>query len=947
MKLAKISAVAIAMAFSLQAVAQSPAPKVFTMQANSKASDVWANHIVVKLKPAYRANALPAQINIAEVQSALTAIGSTALYRKFPHAEAPKTPYDAYGRKYADLTLVYEVEYSSALSLVEAINRLLSTGLFEYVEPHYLPHTCFTPNDPQVGSQYHITRINAPQGWDISKGDTNTVIGITDTGTDPTHSDLSSQIKKNPADPINGIDDDNDGYIDNYRGWDLGENDNNPANPAGQAHGVHVSGLAAAATNNNNGIAGVGFNCKFLPVKIADGTGALIKAFEGITYAADHGCKVINCSWGSAAFSSLGQDVIDYATVNKDALVVCAAGNDGNDELFYPGSYNYVLNVASTNSSDRKSTFSNYGYNIDVCAPGDNVLSTWEGNIYINSSGTSMASPVTAGAAAIIRSYFPQYNALQTAEKLRVTADFIDNTPGNSFYATKLGKGRINLYRALSENNSPSVVMTSNTMTDGNDNAFVVGDTVNVKGLFTNYLAPTTNLTVTLSTTSIYIDVIQPNATLGALATMGTADNNSNPYKIVVKPNCPINQDILLKFTFADGSYTNIQYLTVKFNVDYINIAINDVATTITSKGRIGYNFDGQTQGLGFTYMNGNTLMYEAGLMVGTSTSLVSDYVRGATGGTSDVDFISQQLVQGVVPAVVSNFDAKGKFTDNIAAPPIGVEVLHNAWAWTSTPDRKYIMVRYQIINTSGAEISGLYAGIFSDWDIMDFNKNKPGYDANTRMGYCYSTEQSGLYAGIKLLSPGVANVYSIDNVDGGNGGINPFDGFDTAEKYTALSTSRTTAGNVTVDGNDILDVVSTGPFTIAANDTITVAFALIAGEDEDDLKASAAAAQTKYDNLDFTVVLTGITEQANPYQINYFPNPATGNLYVNINAPKQGRVTLSLVDVTGRIITTQATEQGTGKALYTFNTAAMQAGMYLLVIDTPAGKEVRKIIVK
>jgi len=325
----------------------------------------------------------------------------------------------------------------------------------------------------------------------------------------------------------------------------------------------------------------------------------------------------------------------------------------------------------------------------------------------------------------------------------------------------------------------------------------------------------------------------------------------------------------------------------------------------------------------------------------------VSDYVRGAAGGTSDVDFVSQQLVQGVVPAVISNFDAKGKFTDNIAAPPIGVEVLHNAWAWTSTPDRKYIMVQYQIINTSGAEITNLYAGIFSDWDIMDFNKNKSAYDANSRMGYCYSTEQNGLYGGIKLLSPGVANVYTIDNVDGGNGGINPFDGFDTAEKYTTLSTSRTTGGNVTVDGNDVLDVVSTGPFTIAANDTIIVAFALIAGENTDDLKSSATAAQIMYDSIDFTVVPTSIIEQTNTYQVTYFPNPATGNLYVNINSPKQGKVTLSLVDVTGRVITTQATEQGVGKALYTFSTDTLQAGMYLLVIDTPAGKEVRKVIVK
>lgn len=939
MKVLSICAAALASVLSFSTLAQ--APKTFKMPANVKQADVMPNRIVAKVKSVEG-------INSPAVQYALIDIGTVKHYRKFPYAQAPKQAYNAQGLKYANLSLVYEIEYNSSLGLEQAINRLLATGIFEYVEPHYIPHTTFTPNDPQAGSQYHLAKINALNAWDIAQGDTNVVVGITDTGIELTHSDLASQVKRNPADPINNIDDDGDGYIDNYRGWDIGENDNNPSNPAGSAHGVHVSGLAGAATNNNVGIAGIGFKCKLLPVKIADGTGALVAAYEGITYAADHGCKVINCSWGSSVYSSVGQDVIDYATVNKDALVVCAAGNDASDELFYPASYNYVLNVASTNSNDRKSTFSNYGFNIDVCAPGDNVLSTWEGNSYVNSSGTSMASPVTAGAAALIRAQFPSYNALQTGEKLRVTADFIDNVPGNSFFATKLGKGRINLYRALTENNSPAVVMTSNTMTDGNDNAFIAGDTVDLKAIFTNFLAPTSNLTAVLSTTSIFVDIIQPNATLGAIATLGTANNNASPFILVVKPNCPINQDVQLKVTMTDGSYTNIQYLTIKFNVDYINIAINDVATTITSKGRIGYNFDNQTEGLGFTYMNGPTLMYEGGLMIGTTTATVSDYVRGASGASSDVDFQSLQLVQGVVPAVISEFDAKGRFRDNVAITPIGIDVLHDAYAWTTTSDRKYIMVRYRIINNSAAALSDLYAGIFSDWDIMDFNKNKADYDVATRMGYAYSTEQNGLYAGIKLLSPGTVNVYSIDNVDGGNGGINMFDGFTTDEKYLSLATPRASAGNGTAEGVDVIHTVSSGPFNVDAGDTVEVAFALIAGESFDDLKSSAAAAQVKYDGLDFSVTQpTGITELTNPYQIRTFPNPASGSLFLSVSATKQGKLSFTLVDVAGRAVAAEVHNQGVGKTQYLMDISTLNAGVYFLQIDTPQGRTVNKVVVK
>ncbi|UPT65307.1 MAG: S8 family peptidase [Sphingobacteriales bacterium JAD_PAG50586_3] len=942
MKVVKFYAVAIAVALSLQGYAQSSVGNTFKMPAKITSADFIANHIVLKLKPEYRAYGNGSTITHPNATAIMQQIGADKVFRKFPYAKAPETTHDVYGRKYADLTLIYEVHYTGNVGLEAAINRFLKTGLFQYAEPHYIPKEGFTPNDPQSGTQYHLGKIKALQAWDVSQGDTNVVVGITDTGTDPTHPDLQPQVKKNLADPINGVDDDNDGYIDNFVGWDLGQNDNNPATPGGAGHGIHVTGLAAAATNNNTGVAGVGFKCKFLPIKIADGTGALTVAYEGITYAADHGCKVINCSWGSSFGGGAGQDVIEYATINKDALVVAAAGNDASEDLFYPASYNYVLNVASTNNIDRKSSFSNFGYNIDVCAPGDGVLSTWESGTYLSSSGTSMASPVTAGAAAVVRSQFPAYNALQTGEKLRVTADFIDNTSGNQFWANKLGTGRINLFRALTENASPSIVMTSNTMTDGNDNAFVIGDTVSIRGVYINYLAPTTNLTVTLSTTSVFVSVIQPTATLGAVATMGTANNNNEPFKLVVQPNCPLNQTVTLKFTYTDGAYTATQYLPIVFNVDYINIAINDVATTITSKGRIGYNNDGQANGLGFTYQGSETLMYEGGLMIGTSPSAVSDIVRGVTGGTSDVDFQSQQNVVRVVPAQTSEFDVFGIFNDNAGSPVQGLKIVHHAYAWTTQNDRKYVMVKYRIINTSGQALNDLYAGIFTDWDIMDYNQNRSGYDVSTRMGYSFSTENAGLYAAVKLLSPGVANVYDVDNVDGGNGGLNLIDGFDTNEKYTSLSTPREGAG-LAGSGNDVIDVVSTGPFSIAPNDTAVVAFALIAGEDLDDLKASAAAAQIKYDNAP-----TAINELANKaYDVYTYPNPVSGQLFVSINAKNNSCIKLSLVDMTGRVVATQSTTQSAGKSLYTFDTTGLSAGMYMLSIDSTGGREVRKVIVK
>lgn len=891
--------------------------KNYKMPAGISQQDYMPNRIVFKLNEGVG-------VNNTAIQTALSQVGAVTTFRKFPNAEAPRTTHNALGQKFANLTLIYETEIGGG-NLERAINTLLATGLLQYAEPHIIPHTQLTPNDPQVGSQYHINRIKAPQGWDISIGDTNTVVGITDTGNDTNHPDLNPNVKRNINDPINGLDDDNDGYVDNYLGWDVGSNDNDTQ--AGGFHGVHVAGLAAAATNNNVGVAGVGYRCKFLPIKIADNSGALVGAFEGITYGADHGCKVINCSWGSNFFSSAGQDVIDYATINKDVLVVAAAGNDASDETFYPAGYQYVFNVASTNTIDRKSSFSNYGYTVDVCAPGENVLSTWniaEGG-YTSSSGTSMASPVCAGAAGIVRSQFPNFTALQAAEKLRVTADFIDNTAGNQTWAEQLGSGRINLEKALGPNNIPSVQMTPTLITDGNDNAFVANDTVSITGLFTNYLAPTANLQVVMSATSPFVDLIETTSSLGVINTLASA-SNTTPFKLVIKPNCPLNEEVELKFTLTDGSYTAKQFITVVANVDYINIAINDVATTITSKGKIGYNNDGQTNGLGFTYLANPTLMYEGGLMIGRSSAVVSDAVRGDGGATADADFMSEQNAQRILPVVWSEFDVRGRFNDNPALTAIGIDVFHRAFAWTTTPDRKYVMVVYDIINTTQTPITDLYTGIFTDWDIMDYNQNRSAYDANTRMGFSFSTEQNGLYAGVKLLSPGTANMYAIDNVQGGNGGINMFDGFDSADKYTALSTAREGAG-ANGTGNDVIDVVSSGPFIIAPADTQRIAFALIAGVDEDDLKASAAAAQVKYDGLNLNNSSVGINNHSSGIA-NLYPNPAKGSFMVT--TPKAQAQTISLQNLQGQIVKTVVANPNST----VISTTGLAPGMYLVNVS-------------
>jgi serine protease len=906
--------------------------------------------VIVKVKPQYNSICATDKIDNPVFNTLYSAIGGTGLSKKFPHTKAPEKLINERGETLTDLTLIYEFNYTASTSLEKVINEFNALQLFEYVEPHYVPHLCYAPNDTGLYNQYAITNIQAEAAWGVNtttaRGDTNVVIGITDTGTEPTHLDLKNNIKHNYADIIGGGDTDGDGYIDNFSGWDLGENDNDPtynANP----HGVHVCGIAAASADNTTGVAGIGFHCKFLPVKIADASGALTKAYEGITYAADHGCAVINCSWGDVEGGLLGQDVINYATINKNALVVAAAGNNAMDEQFYPASYNYVISVAATRNDDRPWPSTNYNYTVDVCAPGESIYSTFFGNSYAYETGTSMASPCAAGAAAIIKSFYPSYTALQVGERLKVTCDNIYPLT-TSAYTNRLGNGRIDLYKALTQNASPSVVMTQRNTTDNNDNTFVAGDTLRISGNYTNYLAPTVNLTATLSSTCPYVTIINSVCTLGAINTLGIANNNASPYTIRILAGAPANLVVPFEITYSDPatSYGAIEFFNLTVNVDYVNIAINDVATTINSAGRIGYSQGGQVGGLGFNYNNAGTILYEAGLMIGTSGTQVSDAVRGAN--VQDADFQSVTTAHAVIPPVFSEFDVDGTFKDGNASSPLPITVHHKAFAWTTSGNRKYVIVQYTITNKGTAPLANLYAGVFADWDIdaATFASDRASFDATDKMGYAYYSGTNGTYAGVKLLTNTAPVVhYAIDNIAGGAGGVDlTSGGYDKNEKYITLSTNRANAG-VNGSGGDIADVVSTGPYSIAIGDSIKIAFALIGGDSLSDIQTSAANAQIKYDGLGTT---TGIvSNKTNNNTLTIYPNPATNQSMIDISTSAEAIVELKIFTIQGEQIKIIASEKmPMGLHHFTYDTSSLASGLYycqLMVGDT---KQVQKLII-
>jgi len=896
-----------------------------------------AKTIIIKVKPAFASVCSVNKIENASFVAFANAVGVINLHKKFPLDKSPEKPTNSAGQTYADLSLIYELNYTSTLSIEKAISKLLLSNILVYAEPHFIPKVTYSPNDPLANptDQYHLQTINAFNAWNVNKGDSAIVIGITDTGNDPTHPDLFNNIKRNYNDIVDGLDNDGDGYTDNYMGWDLGMNDNDPTWQT-NAHGVHVSGLSSASADNNLGGAGTGFHCKYLPVKIADANGSLIAAYEGIKYAADHGCQIINCSWGGGGSSQYGQDIIDYATINKNCLVVCAAGNNNVDGDFFPAAYNYVLSVGNTTAIDTKQASSNYGYMVDVCAPGDNVNSTWPGSFYITSSGTSMSSPVVAGAAGIVKNHFPSYNGLQVGERLKITADNIYGS--NPSYLNKLGTGRINLFRALTDPASPSVVMTNKQVSDHNDMSFISGDTLFISGTFINYLDPTSALNVTVTPLSAYATSVDNTTSLGVINTLASATNTLDPFTFKLTGAIPINQAVDFEVVMNDGTYQAKQYFTIFINVDYLNIEVNDVRTTATSKGKIGFNQDAQAQGLGFKY-NGTDLLYEAGLMVGADTTKVSDCVRGAiAGGSGDTDFGTVNRIALQIPSVLSDFDTKAKINDNMSFNPLPVTIEQNTYAWATAPNTQFVIWEYYITNTHATDtIKNMYAGIFADWDIDGgtFSQNRSAYDAATKMGYSFYTGANGKYGGIKLLTNiAPPNFYAVDHVSGGNGGLDFANGVDTKDKYLSLSTQRLAAG-VAANGVDVINVMSSGPMQLIPGQSIKVAFALVGGDSLANLITGAQHAQIKYDGM-----ATGINESvSSDYTWRIFPNPAKNSITISQTEPTFKKY--EIYDINGRLIS----ENKISNILQKVDLAGYAEGMYVVKLIGNQKVEFKKVI--
>lgn len=297
----------------------------------------------------------------------------------------------------------------------------------EYAEPDYIAQPVYEPNDPYYGdgTQWGPQKIQASLAWNLCTGDPNVIIAVIDSGVDPNHPDLAGKLVTG-YNFLDGSTDTTDDY----------------------GHGTHVAGIAAAATDNGVGIAGVAFNSQIMPLKVYNKyTSPLYSRIaSAMTYAADHGAKVINVSLGNYSSSSSLQSAVNYAW-NAGCVLVGSAGNNSRSDPFYPAAYDNVVGVSATDQNDVKASWSNYGAQVAVAAPGVSIYSTyWNGgSIYAYMSGTSMAAPHVAGLTALLFAQDDTRSNATVRSLIEDTADDLGDAGWDQYY----GYGRINAYRAL------------------------------------------------------------------------------------------------------------------------------------------------------------------------------------------------------------------------------------------------------------------------------------------------------------------------------------------------------------------------------------------------------------------------------------------------------------------------------------------------------------------
>ncbi|MCS7163150.1 MAG: S8 family serine peptidase [Bacteroidia bacterium] len=746
---------------------------------------------------------------------------------------------------------IYLLEYEADLPPAYVAKLWGHHPAVAYAEPEPLPRPLleperltFIPNDVQP-ENYSINHFRLLGAWDSTQGDTNVVVAIVDTDVQFDHEDLVENVAYNWADPIDGQDNDGDGYTDNFRGWDVvgasysGSGpftpDNDPRAPTA-GHGTWVAGYAGATTNNGRGIAAPAFNCRVLPVKVApDNSWILYGAYDGILYAARKGASVINCSWGSTFYSRAAEEFISAIQQHYGSVIVAAAGNVPPDTpaVFYPAAYPGVCAVTSVTLADQWAG-QQIGYHIDFAGSGIGKT-IGHGNSYPTLGGhpTSFSAPQVAGALALLRAWRSDLSARQVVELLRVTADSLEPyNPSQLHY--RLGR-RPNLERAVRTFNLPACRVESWTLFGPPDSLPHAGETFSLRPTYKNYLSPATNLQITLHSLTPHLTVRNGSYTIDALGTLQT-HTQAAPFSLEVQPSCPVDArlPLLVQFESSAQQYRDYQIIEVEgLNPGYVHLDSAYLRTTLGGNGRIGY-YDPPFYRIGRGVRWGEaptSWLAEGGLYLANDTS-----AHLCTRGPSGRVYAHFRPTGPAAHEVEGAYEiGRVELTDTGGTHGAkGLRIQAQAYAPRRILPHSFVAIVYRVHNPTSTGYTDLSLGWWLDFDVGDNPTQDRGrVEPSLPLIYTYNSA-SNRFVGAVLLSAHTP-YFHIGLTDTFRG---------TASAYLAVLRQ---AGHRSLTVGDVFEVIGVQGINMAPGATDTIALALVAGQSLSELVENAQAARQWY----------------------------------------------------------------------------------------------------
>lgn len=876
---------------------------------------------------------------------------------------APRAKANDLFRKIEDLRKIVVIDYDRPISELVAAGKIASLDFVEYAEPYPERFITETPNDSLFAEQYYLEKIRAVEAWDFIEGEDKVLVGICDTGIDYLHEDLAENIYENPGETgtdefgedkrTNGIDDDDNGFVDDWRGWDFAgadgsAQDNDPM--PGHMHGTHVGGAIASVTNNVIGCSGAAKNAVLLPVKVGFDnwqSRSIYNGYEGILYAAAMGCKVINCSWGGPSKSQAEMETLDMA-VAMGAVVVGAAGNDYAYSAAYPASHPDAVSVVALEESDRKALFSNYHPTSDVAAYGSRIMAPVPGNNYGYLDGTSMASPIAAAVAAMIRLKYPEYDSRQTIERLKATCADIEDVNLPQFKGL-MGRGRVDALDAVSAPAPKSVFLVAHDFDDEDgDYAYDAGDEIRFSATVSNALTPLAGCYAKLENlTSYEIETITDSVYIGDFSTGDTIEL-SEPFVFSVTEEFPLDYSLKLGIRIYDeAGFINREAVALTVRPSYITIDSNKIKTTINSAGNIAFNdYPNNVQGEGFTFDGSANLLYEGALMIAVSDARLADAARGTNQNRKDEDFEFISVAKINSPGEIADLEADAVFDDTAASDPPGVLVKQSVYQFAESDKDNFIITVYDVVNQSGEDFDSLFVALFFDWDVGPSGANNiVKFDNEGGFGLCYNREIDSLpQVGAAMLSSHSLNFFAIDNDGGSLGNPGIYDGFTRLEKWYAMS-----SGLARIKSNigDASMVIGAGPVRVKAGDTTRAAFSLFAGANYEEL---ARAAEQSRNTAKFYELADG---EYNKYPerdslVAIYPNPTSGKVRISVGAAESGFADLDIYDAAGKQVAKILDNRyvTAGYIDYEFDASGLSQGAYYVRFRTFRSEVIGKFVV-